>query len=54
VLNKRELNNLTENDITDMKEINLNEIENLEETITPALGGVCGIGCGGAVCGLWC
>jgi len=44
---------------TDMAEFVMNEVrldkkEVMEETLTPALGGFCGIGCGGAVCGLWC
>lgn len=37
-----------------LKEIQFDDQKILEETLTPALGGVCGIGCGGAACGLWC
>lgn len=37
-----------------MQEIALDETEIMEEPLMPALGGLCGIGCGGAVCGLWC
>lgn len=37
-----------------LKEIKMDDQKVLEETLTPALGGVCGIGCGGAICGFWC
>lgn len=37
-----------------MNEVELDEKDIMEETMTPALGGVCGLGCGGALCGFWC
>ena len=47
------MNDLNKNEIV-MKEVEITETEALEETITPELGGLCGLGCGGAVCGIWC
>ena len=47
------MNDMNKNEIV-MKEVEITETEALEETITPALGGVCGLGCGGAICGFWC
>jgi|GEM_PF-6347293 len=38
----------------EMKEVDLDSLVTLEETVTPALGALCGFGCVGGVCGLWC
>ena len=37
-----------------VEEVELNDPNIMEETLTPALGGVCGLGWGGAICGFWC
>lgn len=37
-----------------MSEVSFEDMTTLEEAVTPALGGLCGFGCGGAICGLWC
>lgn len=47
------MNNKDEN-ILEMNEVEFDGIECLEDTNIPALGGLCGIGCVGAICGLWC
>ncbi len=53
MLNEMKLEATKSNNIV-MTEIELDEMNTLEETVTPALGGLCGLGCGGAVCGIWC
>lgn len=37
-----------------LSEVELDEKDIMEETMAPALGGFCGLGCGGAICGFWC
>ncbi len=37
-----------------LDEVELNDVEVMEENITPALGALCGLGCVGTVCGVAC
>ena len=49
-----ENNKMDNNKMIMFYEVELNDIEVMEENVTPALGGLCGLGCVGTVCGVFC